>query len=74
MLEQSQEERLKELGLVLKLAQGLLELCMSLDEPSIGLHERDTTKLIRTLRSLQQKGNSVIVVDTIEKQSYLPIL
>ena len=34
-----------------------------LDEPSIGLHERDTLKLIRTLKSLQNKGNSVIVVE-----------
>ena len=34
-----------------------------LDEPSIGLHERDTLRLIKTLRSLQEKGNSVIVVE-----------
>ena len=34
-----------------------------LDEPSIGLHERDTLKLIKTLRNLQEKGNSVIVVE-----------
>jgi excinuclease ABC subunit A len=34
-----------------------------LDEPSIGLHERDTMKLIRTLQSLRDKGNSVIVVE-----------
>jgi excinuclease ABC subunit A len=34
-----------------------------LDEPSIGLHERDTLKLIRTLRNLQEKGNTVIVVE-----------
>ena len=34
-----------------------------LDEPSIGLHERDTLKLIKTLKNLQEKGNSVIVVE-----------
>jgi len=46
-----------------------------LDEPSIGLHERDTLKLIRTLRSLQSKGNSVIVVEhdkeTIENADFI---
>jgi excinuclease ABC subunit A len=46
-----------------------------LDEPSIGLHERDTLKLIRTLRSLQEKGNSVIVVEhdkeTIEQADFI---
>ena len=46
-----------------------------LDEPSIGLHERDTLKLIKTLRSLQQKGNSVIVVEhdkeTIEHADFI---
>jgi excinuclease ABC subunit A len=46
-----------------------------LDEPSIGLHERDTLKLIRTLRSLQEKGNTVIVVEhdkeTIEHADYI---
>jgi len=34
-----------------------------LDEPSIGLHERDTAKLIKTLKALQEKGNTVIVVE-----------
>lgn len=46
-----------------------------LDEPSIGLHERDTAKLIATLRSLQEKGNSVIVVEhdkkTIEEADFV---
>jgi excinuclease ABC subunit A len=46
-----------------------------LDEPSIGLHERDTLKLIRTLKSLQNKGNSVIVVEhdkeTIEAADFI---
>ena len=34
-----------------------------LDEPSIGLHERDTLKLINTLKNLKNKGNTVIVVE-----------
>ena len=38
-----------------------------LDEPSIGLHEKDTLKLISTLRSLQNKGNSVLVVEHDKK-------
>ena len=46
-----------------------------LDEPSIGLHERDTSKLIKTLKALQEKGNTVIVVEhdkeTIEAADYI---
>lgn len=46
-----------------QIGSGLTGVMYVLDEPSIGLHERDTLKLIRTLRNLQQKGNSVIVVE-----------
>ena len=46
-----------------QIGSGLTGVMYVLDEPSIGLHERDTLKLIRTLRSLQEKGNSVIVVE-----------
>ena len=46
-----------------QIGSGLTGVMYVLDEPSIGLHERDTIKLIRTLRSLQAKGNSVIVVE-----------
>ncbi|MBL7665423.1 MAG: excinuclease ABC subunit UvrA [Bacteriovoracaceae bacterium] len=46
-----------------------------LDEPSIGLHQRDNTKLIKTLRSLKDIGNTVIVVEhdeeTIRAADYL---
>ncbi len=38
-----------------------------LDEPSIGLHSRDTTRLIRVLRKLQKLGNSVLVVEHDEE-------
>jgi excinuclease ABC subunit A len=34
-----------------------------LDEPSIGLHARDTERLLGILRSLQSKGNSIVVVE-----------
>ena len=34
-----------------------------LDEPSIGLHQRDNQKLIRSLKELRDIGNSVIVVE-----------
>lgn len=38
-----------------------------LDEPTIGLHERDTEKLIATLKSLRDKNNTVIVVEHDEQ-------
>jgi len=46
-----------------QIGSGLTGVMYVLDEPSIGLHERDTSKLINTLRALQQKGNTVIVVE-----------
>lgn len=46
-----------------QIGSGLTGVMYVLDEPSIGLHERDTMKLIRTLKSLRDKGNSVIVVE-----------
>lgn len=58
-----------------QIGSGLTGVMYVLDEPSIGLHERDTKKLIRTLRSLQEKGNSVIVVEhdkeTIEAADFI---
>ncbi|BCZ18704.1 hypothetical protein NHP190012_03460 [Helicobacter sp. NHP19-012] len=46
-----------------QIGSGLTGVLYVLDEPSIGLHERDTAKLIRTLKNLQQKGNTLIVVE-----------
>lgn len=46
-----------------QIGSGLTGVMYVLDEPSIGLHERDTLRLIKTLRSLQEKGNTVIVVE-----------
>lgn len=58
-----------------QIGSGLTGVMYVLDEPSIGLHERDTLKLIRTLRSLQEKGNTVIVVEhdkeTIESADFI---
>lgn len=41
----------------------LVEMMYILDEPSIGLHARDTDKLIKMLQKLKEKGNSVLVVE-----------
>ena len=46
-----------------QIGSGLTGVLYVLDEPSIGLHERDTNKLIKTLKNLRDKGNSVIVVE-----------
>jgi excinuclease ABC subunit A len=58
-----------------QIGSGLTGVMYVLDEPSIGLHERDTLKLIRTLESLKDKGNTVIVVEhdkeTIEHADYI---
>jgi excinuclease ABC subunit A len=45
------------------LGTGLLGVCYILDEPTVGLHPRDTDRLITALRGLQQRGNTVIVVE-----------
>ena len=41
----------------------LVNVLYVLDEPSIGLHQKDNDKLIKTLKSLKSKGNTVIVVE-----------
>ena len=50
-----------------QIGSGLSGVLYVLDEPSIGLHERDTMRLIGTLRNLQTKGNSVVVVEHDKK-------
>ncbi|MCJ8326680.1 MAG: excinuclease ABC subunit UvrA [Campylobacterales bacterium] len=58
-----------------QIGSGLTGVLYVLDEPSIGLHERDTNKLIKTLKALQEKGNTVIVVEhdkeTIQAADYI---
>lgn len=46
-----------------QLGSGLVGVTYVLDEPSIGLHPRDNERLIATLRSLQRRGNTVLVVE-----------
>lgn len=46
-----------------QLGAGLVGVTYVLDEPSIGLHPRDNERLIETLRSLQRRGNTVLVVE-----------
>ncbi len=45
------------------LGTALIGVCYVLDEPTIGLHPRDTSRLINVLRDLRERGNSVIVVE-----------
>jgi len=45
------------------LGAGLLGVCYILDEPTVGLHPRDTGRLIGALRGLQERGNTVVVVE-----------
>ena len=49
--------------LATQLGAGLVGVCYVLDEPTAGLHPRDTDQLIASLRRLQAQGNSVIVVE-----------
>jgi excinuclease ABC subunit A len=49
--------------LATSIGSGLVGTCYVLDEPSIGLHPRDNSRLIEALRSLQDQGNSVLVVE-----------
>ena len=49
--------------LATQIGSGLAGVLYVLDEPSIGLHQRDNDRLIGTLRSLRDLGNSVIVVE-----------
>lgn len=51
------------INLATQLGSTLVGSLYILDEPSIGLHSRDTERLIKVLRSLQQQGNTVIIVE-----------
>ncbi len=46
-----------------QIGTGLTGVLYILDEPTIGLHQRDNHRLINTLRELQEKGNTVVVVE-----------
>ena len=49
--------------LATQIGSGLVGVAYILDEPSIGLHQRDNDKLIRTLKNLKDLGNSLLVVE-----------
>jgi excinuclease ABC subunit A len=49
--------------LATQIGSGLMGVLYILDEPSIGLHQRDNTKLIRTLENLRELGNTILVVE-----------
>ena len=58
--------------LATSIGSGLNSVCFVLDEPSIGLHQRDNDRLIGAIRDLQRSGNTVIVVehdDTMMRQA-----
>ncbi len=55
------------INLVTSLGSSLVGSLYILDEPSIGLHSRDTDRLIRVLRQLQSIGNTVVVVEHDEE-------
>ncbi len=49
--------------LATSIGSGLVGVCYVLDEPSVGLHQRDNQKLIESLRDLQSLGNTILVVE-----------
>lgn len=55
------------INLTTSLGSSLMGSLYILDEPSIGLHSRDTDRLIKVLRMLQKEGNTVIVVEHDEE-------
>jgi excinuclease ABC subunit A len=61
--------------LATQIGSGLMGVLYILDEPSIGLHQRDNNRLIQTLQHLRDLGNTVIVVehdeDTIRASDYV---
>ncbi|MCK5214714.1 MAG: excinuclease ABC subunit UvrA [Candidatus Omnitrophica bacterium] len=61
--------------LATQVGSGLVGVIYILDEPSIGLHQRDNERLLNTLHSLRDLGNSLIVVEhdeaTIRKADYI---
>ncbi|MDD3375600.1 MAG: excinuclease ABC subunit UvrA [Candidatus Omnitrophica bacterium] len=61
--------------LATQVGSGLVGVIYILDEPSIGLHQKDNTMLLKTLRALRDLGNTLIVVehdeDTIRSADYI---
>ncbi|MBE5848126.1 MAG: excinuclease ABC subunit UvrA [Lachnospiraceae bacterium] len=61
--------------LATQIGSGLVGVCYILDEPSIGLHQKDNDKLLATLKNLRDIGNTLIVVehdeDTMLEADYI---
>jgi excinuclease ABC subunit A len=49
--------------LATQVGSGLVGVCYVLDEPTIGLHPRDSSRLVQTLKELRNMGNTVLVVE-----------
>ena len=58
---------MQRIRLASQIGSGLVGVMYVLDEPTIGLHPRDNERLIRMLRQLQRRGNTVIVVEHDEE-------
>jgi excinuclease ABC subunit A len=56
--------------LATQIGSGLVGVAYILDEPSIGLHQRDNDKLLKTLKNLMDLGNTLIVVEHDEDTMY----
>ena len=56
--------------LATQIGSALMGVLYVLDEPSIGLHQRDNAKLIRTLKKMRDLGNTVLVVEHDEETMY----
>lgn len=66
---------LQRIRLATQIGSALVGVLYVLDEPSIGLHQRDNSKLIKTLENLRNVGNTVVVVEhdeeTMEAADYI---
>ena len=58
---------MQRIRLATQIGSGLMGVLYVLDEPTIGLHPRDNERLIAMLRALQQRGNTVVVVEHDEE-------
>lgn len=71
-LSAGESQRLRLAGL---LGSGLTGVLYVLDEPTTGLHPHDTAKLIKTLRKIQEAGNTVLIIEhdleVIEQADYI---
>jgi len=68
-------EKIQRIRLATQIGLGLTGVLYVLDEPSIGLHQRDNSKLLETLQRLRDLGNTLIVSsNTMKKRFGQPIM